>query len=483
MLDLAKERVPLLLSRTVLWLALVAAATAAWSQDATDDPCARGLASFQDDNYIAAEPFLKRCLEAGETLEALLPLTVIAVLQERTAEGLDYGARALALAPDNAKVRYWYGRALLVSGDATGAMAQWDEGLRLDTTHAGILEGLARLSLQQGNDARAYNLLLQMKMQGSSEPWLHRMLSTLARRRGLWDRAADHWQDLVAAEGENEENLVILGELNILAGRTEQAVEIFRHAVQVLPSGATWGGLGEAWLAQSEADSAVVALRRAVASDPANAHNRASTSPTRCRSPGTSPAPRNSSRSTEAQPDDPVGHFKYGVHSSCATNPSALAQVERAVSLDSRYIEALVVLAQMYENRGRLDETLTIARLQQLDPGAADELSAWRDRLEAERASTSKALAAGKIYLQHIIVPDRTTADQVSAALAAGEDFGVLATRFSAGPTAVRGGDLGWVSPAEMMPELQAALSKLQPGDVTPPVSAGGAVHLFKRLR
>ncbi len=460
-------------------------AVAAPAQEAGTDPCAKGQQFFKDDNYIAAEPFLRDCLAQGESLDALLPLTVITVLQERGAEGLELGARALAVAPDNARVRYWYGRALLVAGDDAAAVAQWEEGLRLDTSHAGILEGLARLSLQQGDEPRAYNLLLQMKMQGANEPWLHRMLSDLARRRGLWDRSAIHWGDLVAATQETEENLVILGELHILAGQADQALEVFRHAVATLPSGATWGGLGEAWFAAEQVDSAVVALRKAVALEPENPHHRFNLANALQIEGDLTGAEAQYVAFLEARPDHPVGHFKYGVHLELRGEADrALSEVERAVALDSRYVEALVVLAQMYELRGRVEETLsTIARLEQLDPGAGKELAEWRQRLETQRSTVADAVASGKVYLQHIIAADAGVADAVTAGLAGGEDFAALATRFSTGPTAARGGEIGWVDPGDMLPAMAQAIRRLQPGEVSPAIPVGGVSHFFRRVR
>lgn len=473
------------LSRCVSLLAVLTLATAGLAQTADGEPCAQGQRYFQDDNYIAAEPFLRRCLEQGESLEALLPLTVITVLQDRVEEGLDYGARALAIAPENARVRYWYGRALLIAGDAAAAMQQWDAGLERDVSHAGILEGLGRLSLQQGNDARAYNLFLQMRLQGANDLWLHEMLTNLARRRGLWDRAARHWQDLVDVDGRSEENLIILGELLILAGQTEDALAVFRDAVATSPSGATWGGLGEAWFAMSEMDSAAVALRRAVELAPDSPHNRFNLANTLQIMGDLEGAEQQFVSYIEAVPDDPIGHFKFGVHLELrGEDQRALAEVERAVSLDPRYIEALVVLAQMYENRGLVDEALsTLTRLEQLDPGAADELAAWKRRVEGERQASAANLASGKVMLQHIILANAALADEVSKELAAGEEFASLASRYSSGPTSSRGGDLGWVNPQEMMPELQAAISELAPGEVTSPITAGGFVHFFKRVR
>lgn len=471
--------------RTSLVVGIMILAGGALAQIAETDPCEKGELYFQDNNYIAAEPFLEQCLQRGESLRALLPLTIIAVMQERADDGLDYGARALAIAPENARVRYWYGRAHLISGDPDEAMAQWDQGLQLDVNHAGILEGLARLSLQLGDDARAYNLLLQLRMQNSDELWLHRMLADLARRRGLWDRAATHWQDVVGIEGETEENLVILGELKILAGKHEEAVSVFQHAVATIPSGATWGGLGEAWFAMSEIDSAVVALRKAVELAPNNPHNRFNLANSLQIKGDLTGAEEQFVTYLEARPGDPVGHFKYGVHLELRGDEErALAAVEQAVALDSRYVEALVVLAQMYENRGRLDETLsTLDRLEQLDPGARDELAEWRARLEMSQQEVTSAVAAGKVELLHIVTADAAATAQVEAGLKAGEDFGQLATQFSTGPTAVRGGNIGWVVPTELTPEVREAVARLAPGEATSAITVGGRTHFFKRLR
>ena len=64
-----------------------------------------------------------------------------------------------------------------------------------------------------------------------------------------------------------------------------------------------------------------------------------------------------------------------------------------------------------------------------------------------------------------------------------GEDFGALATRFSTGATAVRGGDIGWVDPTQMVGDLREAIERLEPGETSPPVVTGGQTHFFKRIR
>jgi len=69
------------------------------------------------------------------------------------------------------------------------------------------------------------------------------------------------------------------------------------------------------------------------------------------------------------------------------------------------------------------------------------------------------------------------------AEIEAGEDFGNLAVRFSVGPTAARGGDIGWVAPQDMAGALREAIEVLGVNEISPPVESGGLTHLFKRIR
>jgi len=468
-----------------LLVALLLLPAVALAQDLPDDPCLAGQELFVQNNYLGAEPLLKECLAKEETIAALLPLTMITVIHQRDVEGVDFGKRALALAPDNPNVRYWYGRALLIAGDPGGALLQWEQGLALDVHHIGILEGLARMAMDQGDDAKAYNLLNQMSMEGVDEGWLHQMLSDLARRKGLWAQAATHWKEMIRCEGEDEHNLLVLGELYILAGNPEEAVDLFRHAIKVIPSGATYGGLGEAFFSMDQVDSAAVALTKAVELDPENARNRFNLANALVILDQPEEAGRNFQIYVEQVPADPLGHFNYGVHlERQGQMDEAVAQLEEAVALDPEYVQAYVILAQMYETMGRNDDALRIlGSLERLDLDARAELSQWRARLEGRGNEAAEALAAGKVHLMHIVSADPQAVSLIIEGLAAGQDFAALATRFSTGPTAVRGGDIGWVRAADMTDVLRDAIESLEPNETSPPVEAGGLTHFFKRVQ
>lgn len=63
-----------------------------------------------------------------------------------------------------------------------------------------------------------------------------------------------------------------------------------------------------------------------------------------------------------------------------------------------------------------------------------------------------------------------------------GAPFAAVAQQFSAAPSSVAGGDLGWMSAGEMRPEMEAVVASLQPGQVSTPIPAPGG-YLIVLLR
>lgn len=61
-------------------------------------------------------------------------------------------------------------------------------------------------------------------------------------------------------------------------------------------------------------------------------------------------------------------------------------------------------------------------------------------------------------------------------------DFAELARLHSEDPSSVRGGDLGWVSPRDTVPEFERAMDRLKPGEVSEPVRTQFGWHLIQVL-
>lgn len=65
-----------------------------------------------------------------------------------------------------------------------------------------------------------------------------------------------------------------------------------------------------------------------------------------------------------------------------------------------------------------------------------------------------------------------------------GVPFTLVAQQFSAAASAAQGGDIGWVQEGELAPQLNEALRRLQPGQVSPPIrTIGGFTILALRDR
>lgn len=103
------------------------------------------------------------------------------------------------------------------------------------------------------------------------------------------------------------------------------------------------------------------------------------------------------------------------------------------------------------------------------------------------------ALAGGGAEIayrvQEIGIPANATAseaetrelvDRLYRELAAGGDFAAAVRRHSRAPSAASGGEVGWVSSRTMPPDIADALSRIEPGEVTPPIPVPGGFSILK---
>ncbi|MGY2485675.1 peptidylprolyl isomerase [Cupriavidus sp. CP313] len=116
-------------------------------------------------------------------------------------------------------------------------------------------------------------------------------------------------------------------------------------------------------------------------------------------------------------------------------------------------------------------------------------------KLVARRAApASSPAAASKItqtQVRHILIrtgpnmPEAEARRQLGTLrdrITHGGDFADAAKRFSQDGSAQNGGDLGWVSPGELVPEFEQAMSRLRPNEISEPVVTQFGVHLIQVL-
>ncbi len=115
----------------------------------------------------------------------------------------------------------------------------------------------------------------------------------------------------------------------------------------------------------------------------------------------------------------------------------------------------------------------------QSHPVSDDELKADYEQIKAQM----KAQMGDKEYhARHILVEKESEAKDIIAKLKKGANFEKLAAEKSKDPgSKVKGGDLGWASPANFVPEFSAAMTKLQKGQyTTTPVKSQFGWHVIK---
>ncbi|WP_414451011.1 peptidylprolyl isomerase [Burkholderia sp. 22PA0099] len=115
-------------------------------------------------------------------------------------------------------------------------------------------------------------------------------------------------------------------------------------------------------------------------------------------------------------------------------------------------------------------------------------------RLVDRRPAAGTAGASPKIvqtHVRHILlrVGDGKSEAQARQQLidirnqvAAGGDFANFARTYSQDGSASQGGDLGWISPGETVPEFERAMNQLQDGQVSQPVRSEYGYHLIQVL-
>lgn len=85
---------------------------------------------------------------------------------------------------------------------------------------------------------------------------------------------------------------------------------------------------------------------------------------------------------------------------------------------------------------------------------------------------TGPNMPEGEAQRQLSVLRDRVTQG--------GGDFADMARRYSQDGSAQNGGELGWISPGELVPEFEQAMNRLRPGEVSQPVVSQFGVHLIQ---
>ncbi|PPK44838.1 periplasmic chaperone for outer membrane proteins SurA [Trinickia symbiotica] len=114
------------------------------------------------------------------------------------------------------------------------------------------------------------------------------------------------------------------------------------------------------------------------------------------------------------------------------------------------------------------------------------------DRRTGVGGSTSEAAKLMQTHVRHILLrvsptglseqEARRKELEIRQQIEQGGDFAKFAQSYSQDGSASQGGDLGWISPGETVPEFERAMNNLKDGEVSEPVRSEYGYHLIQVL-
>jgi len=176
-------------------------------------------------------------------------------------------------------------------------------------------------------------------------------------------------------------------------------------------------------------------------------------------------------------------------------NTAGKPTTELSAEQRSQLLDNLVrgeVIAQEAQKEG-LDKTgeaasmLELSRVQILQQAGAthylDSRKPTDADLKAEYDSQVSGMPKTQYHARHILVPTQEQAQKIIDQLKKGAKFEDLAKKDSTDSSKDQGGDLGWFSPASMVPPFAAAVSALKKGEYTQtPVQTQYGWHIIQLI-
>lgn len=159
-------------------------------------------------------------------------------------------------------------------------------------------------------------------------------------------------------------------------------------------------------------------------------------------------------------------------------NLPANLREERADELRTQIVEKLIEQELVVQDAMKQDLHKTDALKDQIrqlkrnylyQQAIATQIDAFvtEERLAAEFNSLKDAMAKPGVKARHILSETEKDSKNIIKKLEKGEDFAKLAEELSTGPSAKNGGDLGWFSNGQMVPEFETAAFALEKGTFT----------------
>jgi peptidyl-prolyl cis-trans isomerase C len=103
-----------------------------------------------------------------------------------------------------------------------------------------------------------------------------------------------------------------------------------------------------------------------------------------------------------------------------------------------------------------------------------------QEALTYYEANKDKFITKEQVYLYNILVDTEEKAKDILEKLKAGGDFIEIAKEQSTGPSAAQGGDLGYISKGDLIPEIENVVFALEIGSISDIIKSEYGFHILK---
>ena len=102
--------------------------------------------------------------------------------------------------------------------------------------------------------------------------------------------------------------------------------------------------------------------------------------------------------------------------------------------------------------------------------------------LDDEIARRLEQVQPARAHVRQLVLKSLEGAEAARERLGRGEDFGRISVEVSQAPNAENGGELGYVVPGTLPPDLDEAIFAMEPGATSQPVPSPAGFHIFQVL-
>jgi tetratricopeptide (TPR) repeat protein len=504
-----------------------------------DDPDAQYLFGRATGDPTAAREAFEKALELQpDHIWATQGLGGVAAVEGRLDDAVVFYTKALEIDPTRADVHNKLAGIHYARDDVDASIAAWRQAMELapDDYHAwlnmgavlsmqGDLEGAAELlagAVQRapGNPLAYVNLgyvLFKLqrfdeslanfaaalainprdrKVEGSRDlirrvrdgrmpfeafaPYEQALAATLGDPR----EAIQHFKEVILLAPDFSVAHMNLGLLQFAVGDSDEGMASLRKAVELDPdSVAARYNLGFVLMGQQSLGEAKTHLQRARDLDSGDVDAVSALALVLLGLGQVDASIRTYRQALELQPRDPVLWLQLSSAQAAQGDLKGSARSARkSLEIAPGFASARIQLVAILREDRRFDEALAeLEPLEQMAPGHPD-LAVQRTALEgARQAHEASAAAPGRIRLSRIYVREQADADEVWAKLTAGGSFEQLARSRGEGPEKARSGDIGFMDPTEMRPELAGPVGGLAVGETTDLIGLGTGWVIVKR--